>query len=153
MSDKGERPGADFVEIVLGGMPVTILRKVSDHIHRGDPALQERIMIVFGGKGFIQKKRRVAEPVSGIPKQIDRKSTRLNSSHGYISYAVFCLKKKNSNIVRRARRAEPRKRRTRRSRATLSRGRARLTLSASYSLLRRSLSIALWGAAAMALWH
>ena len=27
----------------------------------------------------------------------DRKSTRLNSSHGYISYAVFCLKKKTSN--------------------------------------------------------
>src|SRR2546422_1591746 len=27
----------------------------------------------------------------------DRKSTRLNSSHGYISYAVFCLKKKNFN--------------------------------------------------------
>src|SRR2546429_1983388 len=30
-----------------------------------------------------------AESVNG-----DRKSTRLNSSHGYISYAVFCLKKK-----------------------------------------------------------
>src|SRR2546422_5391035 len=30
----------------------------------------------------------------------DRKSTRLNSSHGYISYAVFCLKKKKKkNIV------------------------------------------------------
>src|SRR5687768_17692013 len=29
--------------------------------------------------------------------RIDRKSTRLNSSHGYISYAVFCLKKKNRN--------------------------------------------------------
>src|SRR2546422_6413799 len=27
----------------------------------------------------------------------DRKSTRLNSSHGYISYAVFCLKKKNTD--------------------------------------------------------
>src|SRR5256884_3603571 len=27
-------------------------------------------------------------------REIDRKSTRLNSSHGYISYAVFCLKKK-----------------------------------------------------------
>src|SRR2546422_3745303 len=27
------------------------------------------------------------------PVQRDRKSTRLNSSHGYISYAVFCLKK------------------------------------------------------------
>src|SRR5258708_19441235 len=29
----------------------------------------------------------------------DRKSTRLNSSHQIISYAVFCLKKKNHNIV------------------------------------------------------
>src|SRR5687768_16282033 len=29
----------------------------------------------------------------------DRKSTRLNSSHGYISYAVFCLKKKNSESL------------------------------------------------------
>src|SRR2546422_7711557 len=29
----------------------------------------------------------------------DRKSTRLNSSHGYISYAVFCLKKKKKNQV------------------------------------------------------
>src|SRR2546422_6990604 len=29
-----------------------------------------------------------------IPRRRDRKSTRLNSSHGYISYAVFCLKKK-----------------------------------------------------------
>src|SRR2546429_1924497 len=28
---------------------------------------------------------------------LDRKSTRLNSSHGYISYAVFCLKKKKKN--------------------------------------------------------
>src|SRR5687768_18211209 len=27
-------------------------------------------------------------------RRLDRKSTRLNSSHGYISYAVFCLKKK-----------------------------------------------------------
>src|SRR2546429_2110645 len=30
---------------------------------------------------------------------LDRKSTRLNSSHGYISYAVFCLKKKTGNIA------------------------------------------------------
>src|SRR2546429_9627753 len=29
-----------------------------------------------------------------LPGDQDRKSTRLNSSHGYISYAVFCLKKK-----------------------------------------------------------
>src|SRR5687768_18063670 len=31
---------------------------------------------------------------------VDRKSTRLNSSHGYISYAVFCLKKKKKNPAR-----------------------------------------------------
>src|SRR2546429_7796887 len=45
--------------------------------------------VVFtGGGGLLQ----IAE--SGLPLG-DRKSTRLNSSHGYISYAVFCLKKKN----------------------------------------------------------
>src|SRR2546422_6490131 len=31
---------------------------------------------------------------------VDRKSTRLNSSHGYISYAVFCLKKKKKNTTK-----------------------------------------------------
>src|SRR2546422_2041231 len=38
--------------------------------------------------------------VAGMPSFLrrgDRKSTRLNSSHGYISYAVFCLKKKKKN--------------------------------------------------------
>src|SRR2546422_1207603 len=40
----------------------------------------------------------------------DRKSTRLNSSHGYISYAVFCLKKKKEvapDVIRDAREAGP----------------------------------------------
>src|ERR1041385_5662986 len=32
---------------------------------------------------------------------LDRKSTRLNSSHGYISYAVFCLKKNGGNCFTR----------------------------------------------------
>src|SRR5687768_6990097 len=40
----------------------------------------------------------VDEPTAGLDPEervrLDRKSTRLNSSHGYISYAVFCLKKK-----------------------------------------------------------
>src|SRR5687768_17672353 len=31
-----------------------------------------------------------------VDGRADRKSTRLNSSHGYISYAVFCLKQKNN---------------------------------------------------------
>src|SRR3712207_7451322 len=39
------------------------------------------------------------EPVPGPRNMfLDRKSTRLNSSHANISYAVFCLKKKKSNI-------------------------------------------------------
>src|SRR5687768_18178891 len=34
-----------------------------------------------------------------LPFWLDRKSTRLNSSHGYISYAVFCLKKKKEKLT------------------------------------------------------
>src|SRR2546422_4409417 len=37
-------------------------------------------------------------PSGPAPACRDRKSTRLNSSHGYISYAVFCLKKKNTHV-------------------------------------------------------
>src|SRR2546422_7540407 len=36
-------------------------------------------------------------PVIAAADPVDRKSTRLNSSHGYISYAVFCLKKKTKS--------------------------------------------------------
>src|SRR2546422_5931612 len=38
--------------------------------------------------------RRLAAGRTAAGGGVDRKSTRLNSSHGYISYAVFCLKKK-----------------------------------------------------------
>src|SRR2546429_6475802 len=36
---------------------------------------------------------------AGEAMDLDRKSTRLNSSHGYISYAVFCLKKKTTPLI------------------------------------------------------
>src|SRR5688572_31856901 len=36
------------------------------------------------------------EHVGIVDERLDRKSTRLNSSHSQISYAVFCLKKKNN---------------------------------------------------------
>src|SRR5687768_18598658 len=44
----------------------------------------------------IQKFLPICDAVQAAHKRgiLDRKSTRLNSSHGYISYAVFCLKKK-----------------------------------------------------------
>src|SRR5256884_2402058 len=41
----------------------------------------------------------VARQHAAARKVQDRKSTRLNSSHGYISYAVFCLKKKKKHIL------------------------------------------------------
>src|SRR2546422_7685610 len=46
--------------------------------------------------GLCQLEREVREPRA----QRDRKSTRLNSSHGYISYAVFCLKKKKTTLLK-----------------------------------------------------
>src|SRR3712207_7451022 len=50
-----------------------------------------------GGKGRDQAGRRVSIfPKKALAAPVgDRKSTRLNSSHANISYAVFCLKKKN----------------------------------------------------------
>src|SRR2546429_1585349 len=45
-----------------------------------------------------QRLQSIIQQMHGVSQKAhrqDRKSTRLNSSHGYISYAVFCLKKKN----------------------------------------------------------
>src|SRR5256885_11860695 len=44
------------------------------------------------------RRRSVAAPAQHV-QQVDRKSTRLNSSHLVISYAVFCLKKKKADSV------------------------------------------------------
>src|SRR2546422_3338199 len=48
------------------------------------------------GLGFVDDARDPFHVDGDIGAHGDRKSTRLNSSHGYISYAVFCLKKKKS---------------------------------------------------------
>src|SRR5687768_18165461 len=57
------------------------------------PALDQRREAV----GLRRVPASPARRSTAAPEQCvgDRKSTRLNSSHGYISYAVFCLKKKN----------------------------------------------------------
>src|SRR3712207_8463846 len=77
---------------VPGGEPAgdDVLGDVVDH-----PARGER-----GGPHGGDRVRGVevegeADQAHGLPQ--DRKSTRLNSSHANISYAVFCLKKKNTN--------------------------------------------------------
>src|SRR5687768_17636728 len=69
-----------------------------------DPTAFRRLGSSFGGRrvtgvGFDQDTLREAgiEEAGAFAavSSGDRKSTRLNSSHGYISYAVFCLKNKN----------------------------------------------------------
>src|SRR2546429_2637725 len=48
---------------------------------------------------WTQPRMAVTAPTPAQLRNRDRKSTRLNSSHGYISYAVFCLKKKNTWLM------------------------------------------------------
>src|SRR5690554_8227081 len=64
---------------------------VIDMIYDGADVFSEGLAPVLkdGKWGFINEKGKVV-----IDFQLDRKSTRLNSSHVRISYAVFCLKKK-----------------------------------------------------------
>src|SRR2546429_2072803 len=60
-----------------------------------EPALEELISPDVGFHGSIGT---AVKGIAEFKRYVkDRKSTRLNSSHGYISYAVFCLKKKQSN--------------------------------------------------------
>src|SRR2546429_4629395 len=59
-------------------------------------SLHDALPILKGADGSLfgfQSGRQIWR--EGVPQE-DRKSTRLNSSHGYISYAVFCLKKKKN---------------------------------------------------------
>src|SRR5205085_3206466 len=50
-------------------------------------------------RGIEAQVQALAQLVNDLVLQIDRKSTRLNSSHSQISYAVFCLKKKNNRLL------------------------------------------------------
>src|SRR2546422_8573208 len=65
----------------------------------GEPVPQELQKLVNEASAAIRRGQPVKQPGSPSPAGLaasDRKSTRLNSSHGYISYAVFCLKKKKN---------------------------------------------------------
>src|SRR2546429_5154134 len=55
-----------------------------------------RVAARWDDQGGAERTRSCAREDTG---RSNRKSTRLNSSHGYISYAVFCLKKKNNNSM------------------------------------------------------
>src|SRR6266498_4689307 len=62
-------------------------RLAADSLARGDPVGWFEHLYAQAGAG------EAVVPWGGAPSRLDRKSTRLNSSHVRISYAVFCLKK------------------------------------------------------------
>src|SRR2546422_2034893 len=75
-----------LVSAYLSSLPLTdAARAAVFFTGQAFPRCEEKVLAV-GGSLIWQAVGRLAE--------LDRKSTRLNSSHGYISYAVFCLKKK-----------------------------------------------------------
>src|SRR3712207_7064042 len=75
-----------------GAEPARELRAVHDrHLVVGDDEVRAVVLQP------LQRVERVGEDLHRDPCLQDRKSTRLNSSHANISYAVFCLKKKKRN--------------------------------------------------------
>src|SRR5688572_32174193 len=88
--------------------PYTTLFRSQDHEAEGDHhdlADAEKRELTAAGESPDDRQEHQADDVVDHRRAenhlrlvvIDRKSTRLNSSHSQISYAVFCLKKKNTN--------------------------------------------------------
>src|SRR2546422_1712809 len=75
-----------------------LYRMVHDRALAEDLA-QETFIKVLNGIGSYNPQFKFSSWIFKIANKaaIDRKSTRLKSSHGYISYAVFCFKKKKKN--------------------------------------------------------
>src|SRR5258708_17850831 len=59
-----------------------------------------RIELADTGMAHLRPSDNALEPRLGARLEKDRKSTRLNSSHQIISYAVFCLKKKKKRNIK-----------------------------------------------------
>src|SRR3989337_3368741 len=75
---------------------LTTLNTLIFHLHPikvKSHALKVKYVFCLGGVSFFLF---IVETITGV---LDRKSTRLNSSHGSISYAVFCLKKKTQLTI------------------------------------------------------
>src|SRR2546429_3164812 len=82
--------------------PYTTLFRSQRYPRRSRLARAPRIVVVVVAGGYpvpaaaavVALERNHVAAIAAHARSRDRKSTRLNSSHGYISYAVFCLKKK-----------------------------------------------------------
>src|SRR2546422_4519915 len=82
---------------------IAIFRPISPSTTPASPPfLLERLDLDLHPGGEVELHQRVHRLRGRLEDEArDRKSTRLNSSHGYISYAVFCLKKKKKTTTRR----------------------------------------------------
>src|SRR2546421_9504003 len=67
---------------------------VPPHSQGPSSSPQSRLPNIFRSDIQIASRADCRKSYPGVPAVEDRKSTRLNSSHDQISYAVFCLKKK-----------------------------------------------------------
>src|SRR2546429_7395189 len=67
-----------------------------EELEKATPRDVDGILVTQGFRDLVDDARGILTELIAAPpaERRDRKSTRLNSSHGYISYAVFCLKKK-----------------------------------------------------------
>src|SRR3712207_7076384 len=70
-----------------------------DRLHRPFGTIRSPMALGHGRVLIIPSRSVDAIVAEGATSAADRKSTRLNSSHAYISYAVFCLKKTNFNQI------------------------------------------------------
>src|SRR3712207_8874323 len=79
----------------------TLFRSFGVVADLGDPEVEHFEVFVARGPSGQQHQVAGLEVTVDDPLLVreDRKSTRLNSSHANISYAVFCLKKKNKNLT------------------------------------------------------
>src|SRR2546430_8035872 len=78
----------------------TLFRSLGEVAGLGDRVLGEAgaaLEIAFVRQALEKLVHREGQLEGQTMEQVDRKSTRLNSSHSQISYAVFCLKKKKKN--------------------------------------------------------
>src|SRR5437867_7626618 len=95
----------DQSDLFPGFVPAPQMVFVNDRVSFQTEAKQRVILVHGVAYSHYSLEDRIAEAYalvklyeSGYADQKDRKSTRLNSSHRTISYAVFCLKKKKKRI-------------------------------------------------------
>src|SRR2546427_6696485 len=75
----------------------TLFRSGGDAVAFGAVARGHHVAQVLDGQALVGEFQLQGPLARGGGQEPDRKSTRLNSSHSQISYAVFCLKKKKKN--------------------------------------------------------